>query len=288
LVGCGSEAGRVRIGKETIDKKRIGNFIRKSIESSGKVIIQEKVNGKEFSANYIVDTNGHIFRMGENICYKRRNNNNIGPMCDGTGSMCINNTLPFLTTNDISYIEGQIIRPFCEHVSVKTRNKLCTLLNLDLIKCKNRIVLLEINCREAGGHSMANILPGIKNNLFEILKLASEGKLDTIESHFKKRASIVVSAFPNYFPQGIDEQHMQIITVSKKISDQVNLFTGWVDLIKETDYTRILKLHNSPSLLFEASAETPKQAYELAYSEIDRIVKGRLDYRKDIGGDLFE
>ena len=129
----GSPVGRVRFSGETIDAFPVMlEFVANSIEVSGVCIIEKLATGKEFSANYALDATGNFFRLGENICYKRRNNGNSGPMCDGCGSITIENTLPFLNEQDITFIEERIVCPFQKHVRERTGTPLCALINIDL------------------------------------------------------------------------------------------------------------------------------------------------------------
>jgi len=281
----GSPVGRVRFSGETIgDFDEVSEFARNSIAISGKVIFEEKVAGKEFSSNYIVDRNGNIFRLGENICFKRRNNGNTGPICDGTGSVTIRNTLPFISQNDIEFVENRIVRPFCSQIQKITQQPFCAIINLDLMKDeKGKIVLFEINCREPGGHTMANILSGLGNNLYDTLRAAQNGTLDSITPAFRNQASIVVSAFPYYFPAGISEESLISIEVTKTIPENVKMYTGWVDTLEDAPTYRKLRLRNSPSLLFECSAPTIDAARSQIYEAINAIVRDQLDYRTDIG-----
>lgn len=280
----GSEVGRVRFGDETITEDELLIFMKNSIEVGGAGVIEELVRGCEFSANYLVDGNGTLCRLGENVCFKRRNNGDTGPICDGTGSISIDNTLPFLTQTDIQFIENRIVSPFHEHVKRATGEPLIGMLNLDLMKREDgSIVLFEINCREAGGHTMANILSGIKTPLSELLLHAQRNQLDRIKARFSQGTSIVVSAFPGYFPAGTDDDSLEILDVPRDMPSDVRLYTGWVDTIAQSKRSRKLRLRNSPSLLFEHRNTTVKAARKRIYAVIDHVVAGRLDFRTDIG-----
>lgn len=282
----GSETGRVRFSGETVNGlEETLQFIRDSIEISGKAIIEEKVKGQEFSANYVVDKNGGIFRMGENICYKRRKNGNTGPISDGTGSVNIDSSLPFLTAEDISFVEDRMVRPFTEKVVERTGVPLTAQLNLDLMKAVDgRIVLFEVNCREAGGHTMSSVLPGLVTPLSQVLTMAQEGKLDSLKPEFRKGASVSISAYPRYFPQGVSsDEDLQVMDVTRQIPDDVKLYTGWVDVLQSDARSRTLRLRNSPSLLFQHFAPDVVAARSRILEVIEDVVGGELDYRTDIG-----
>lgn len=282
----GSPVGRVRFSGETIgDFPEILEFVTNSIEVSGGCVIEKLLIGKEFSANYALDAAGNFFRFGENICYKRRNNGNAGPMCDGCGSVTVGNTLPFLDERDIAFIEERIVRPFAQHVKERTGIPLCALINVDLMKTdEGKIVLFEVNCREAGGHTMATILPLLQNSLSEVLVHTQEGTLSEIAPSYASGVTVIVSAFPSYFPGGVSsEEELMVLEIPKMSQTDVALYTGWVDVCAETDTSRTLRLRNSPVLLFACVAPTLDSARAQIYPVIDRIVQGRLDYRTDIG-----
>lgn len=285
----GSPVGRVRLSGETINGfDEVYSFIANSIEVSGKCIVEEKLVGREFSSNYAVDQHGALFRLGENICYKRRNNDNMGPMCDGTGSVSINNTLPFLTEEDISFVEKCILTPFLSSVKLATGYPVTTIINLDLMKMDDGcIMLLEVNCREAGGHTMANILSGLDTPLIEILKGIQEGTLHSLTPTFKKGASLVVSAYPPYFPFGTSDEKLIVCDVAIRLPDDVSLFTGWVDVLEETAEYRRLRIRNSPALLFEHRNDSMVKARKHLYDVMSTTVPQPLEFRTDIGEKLL-
>ena len=285
----GSHVGRVRLSDETVlNVDETYTFIVNSIDVSGKCIIEEKLVGKEFSSNYAVDKHGAFFRLGENVCYKRRFNKNTGPMCDGTGSVSLHNSLPFLTQEDIDKVENRILVPFLTHIKMVTGQVLSTIINLDLMKTNDgRIVLFEVNCREAGGHSMANILSGLATPLIDILERTQNGALHSLTPSYSNGVSLVVSAYPPYFPFGTDDDHLVTCTITTQLPTDVSLYTGWVDVLKETEEYRVLKMQNSPTLLFEHRNETMKKARKYLYSVINNIVPFPMEFRTDIGEDFI-
>lgn len=284
----GSPVGRIRFSGETIgDINEVVDFVQASVSVSGKCVVEEKVHGREFSANYVVDKNRNFLRLGENICFKRRENGNRGAICDGTGSVSINNTLPFLSQDDIAFVEKYILEPFCDYVVKVSGKPLCSILNLDLMKKDNgKIVLFEVNMREAGGHTMANVLSGLNTSLYDILKKAQAGELDSLQISYKSGASIVVSAFPSYFPFGISDDSLLEEKITKQIPNDINLFTGWVEVLEETEQFRLLRMQNSPILLFEHFADDIEIARQKLYAAMKNIVPVSMDYRTDIGMEL--
>jgi phosphoribosylamine-glycine ligase len=278
-----SEVGRVRLSDETISESEILDFIRNSIESSGKAILQEKISGFDFSANYLVDAKENLFSMGENVCYKRKFDNDAGPMTDGTGAYSVAGSVPFIDHEDQEAIRN-IVKKFVTYVNKKTGRKFKGLLNLDLIKSyEGNLKLCEINCREAGAHTLASLYNCLKNDLYVLLKHTFDGTLDQIQPEFNAVASVVVSAYPTYFPKDVSREEFIQVRVSKKIPNGINLFTGWVELLNDSEDFRELLLMSSPSLIFECYSDTLLNARELVYQAIETIVPKKLIYRKDIG-----
>lgn len=283
----GSEVGRVRLSGETITNEEVYAFVENSVHDSGKVVIQQKINGRDFSANYLVDVNGNLFDLGENVCYKRKGEGNSGPMTDGTGSYSIAGRVPFVTDTDRTKVR-ETVASFVRYLREHHERPLRGMLNADLIKSDDgQVYVCEINCREAGAHTLASLYNCLDNDLYDLLKRTQEGTLNQVSPTFNSGASVVVSAYPPYFPFAVESEERQKVRVSKKISAGVNLFTGWVDNVGETEEYRDLVLMSSPSLIFEAHAGTIGEARERVYQAMANIVPPTLLYRKDIAQEVL-
>ncbi len=282
-----SETRRVRLIEEFANPEELEDFVNNSIEESGSVVVQEFIDGQQFSYTCIVDGNEGVFRIGENICYKHRFDNEQGPLCDGTGAVAVNNTLPnLLSEDDLGGIERNIVRPYTAYLENEFNRAPKTFLNLDLIKDKSgRIYLLEVNGREPGGHTMANLMSGLATPLVEVLQAAQEGRLSELTPRFKEGASVVVSAYPENFPHPFENDEARpTITIPKlKPSDKVRMYTGWVDVEEESTDTVTVRPQLSPTLLFVNHAPSIEQARDNVYKRILEIVPSAFDYRRDIG-----
>ena len=254
---------------------------------SGKVVLQKRIDGQQFSYTALVDANGGIFRLGENICYKHRYDGETGPLGDGTGSISVNNTLPgLLDTTDINYIQNSIVSPYVTYLAEQLGRNPKTFLNIDLIKDKSgKIYLLEVNNREPGGHTAASLLGGLETPLTDALQATQEDRLAEIQPVFKQGASVVVSAYPNNFPQAFaDESNRPILEIPKlKPRDKVRIYTGWVDVEEDRPDSVIARAKLSPTMLFTSHAPNLSEAANRVYRRITEIVPTGFDYRKDIG-----
>ncbi|MEK9196503.1 MAG: hypothetical protein AAB914_03995 [Patescibacteria group bacterium] len=287
-----SEYRRVRLLNEFDSSSELERFVSSSIESSGKVVIQKFIEGQEFSFTCLVDDNGSIFSLGENIFYKNRHENNKGPLCDGTGSISINNTLPnLLSTADIDHIKNDIVTPYVDNLGDQFGRSPKTFLNVDLIKGKDgRVYLLEVNNRQPGGHTMSTLLSGLDTPLADVLQATQEGRLDEIEARYKTGASVVVTAFPEISPNDFekDEDRPVVVVPKLKDSDEVRIYTGWVDLLKEDKDTATVQSNLTATLLFVSHDASIKKARENVYKRISQVVSSGLAYRTDIGQEHTE
>ncbi len=278
-----TEAGRVRLSDETISREEVFEFVRRSIESSGSVIIQEKLIGKDFSANYLVDKNEGLFPIGENVCYKRRNDFNRGPMTDGTGSVSWGGQVPFLTARDRERIHEAVGR-FVRHVNRVVGIRLTGFLNADLIKTvEGRVYLCEVNFREPGVHTLASLYRCLNNDLFDLLLRARNGELAQLSPVFDPGVSVVVSAYPPYYPYRRPRSELTTVKVSKKVPPGISLFTGWVELLSESETWREFLLMSAPSLTFEAHETSLERSRKIVYKAMESMVPSGLLYRRDIG-----
>lgn len=287
-----AETGRVRMSDGFVDDDERRRFIQNSINESGKVVFQKEVTGTQFSCTVLVDGNGGTFRLGENICYKHRFDGETGPLTDGTGSVSINNTLPVLEPDDISFIEQKIIRPYTEHLEDVLGRSPKTFLNIDLIKDRTtgKVYLLEVNNRQPGGHTMAGLLSGLDTPLVEALQATQEGRLREVERRIKIGASVVVSAYPDNFPGPFTnpEQRPRFALPIAKSNDtgDVRLYTGWVDVVEENEATgmAIVQPYSAPAVLVANHAPTVEEARRAVYDTLRTVVPQRgFDYRRDIG-----
>jgi phosphoribosylamine-glycine ligase len=282
-----SETRRVRMIDEFTDSKELEEFVANSVEASGKVVLQQRIEGQQFSYTAIVDGQGGLFRLGENICYKHRFDGETGPLGDGTGSVSIGNSLPWmLGSRDISYIEKKIVRPYVEHLESTLGRSPKTFLNIDLIRDKQgKIFLLEVNNREPGGHTAADLLGGLATPLAEVLEAAQSGRLHELTPRYLPGASVVVSAYPANFPYPFtNEDQRPLVRIPKlQKDDRVKTYTGWVDVEDEDEASVLARAKLSPTMLFATHAPSLAQARNRVYRRIAEIVPEGFDYRKDIG-----
>ena len=71
------------------------SYAHESIAQSGLVVLEEQIEGIDFSVNALAAADGSIYFFAENICYKLRDEGDTGPNTSGTGSVCVGSGLPY-------------------------------------------------------------------------------------------------------------------------------------------------------------------------------------------------
>jgi phosphoribosylamine--glycine ligase len=242
------------------------------------ILIEEKLEGEEFSLMSITDGRGNVAHFPPIKDYKRLNDGDIGP---NTGSMgCIidtDNTLPFLDECDVE---------LGETINTKVINKLNELgkkneckigyrgiLYGSYIKTKDgKIYIIEFNSRfgDPEGIIALNLL---KSNFFNICNKMVNGSL-TNDMHFSNKAMIGIYLVPKTYPNKSYDKHDIYITDH---ANKNNLIYGNVEEHDNHFYSL-----SSRSLFYFIEAEDLGICYTKIYNEIKNII-GYFHYRTDIG-----
>ena len=257
-------------------------FAQKSIQESGSVVIEEIVNGIDFSVNALTASDGSLFFFPENYCYKLRDDNNLGPNTSGTGSFAYSKNLPYMT-DEQQRAARDICREIVERINFKSAVPLVTGLNFDFrLGDDNKIYLFEMNTRFAGSGTLSTIMDITANPTLELLETALRGSFRGVEYNARALTSLGVFTYPKFFP-GKAKSDVQV-RIPKAISmpKGVNCFTGWVEVLEETAMDRSVILKNSTTQLFQTSDNSLNICQE-RLAPLLRNMPVELEFRRDIG-----
>lgn len=281
-----SEYRRIRLPDEFESHDDFLSFLAKSVDASGQVVLQQYIVGQQFSHTCIVDQNGNIFPLGENIFYKNRFEGDKGPFCDGAGSVSIDNTLPdIVSAEDREFIRQRIVEPYLTAMDARFGRLPRAFLNVDLIKDQDgRIFLLEINNRQPGGHTMATLLPGLHTPFAEVLQATQEDRLKDLTPQYRAGGSVVVTVFPERAPNDFATPDQRpIIRIPKlRPEDAVRHYTGWVDLLDETETDTTVQSNLTATLIVNNHAPTVREARNRVYDKVIELTTEGFAYRRDI------
>lgn len=272
---CGGKGVTVQ-GYDFFDKDEEINSI---LESKDTYVIEEKLIGQEFSFLSITDGSNHVQHFPPMQDNKRLLDNDKGPNTGGMG--CVideNNTLPFLTDNDINTVKKINENVIYKLNEQKHQQKLCVgyrgVLYGSYIKTKNGIYIIEFNCR-FGDPECIIALSLLETNFYSICLNTISGKLQTPFT-FSKDAMICLYAVPENYPKCKDNDTEYDIYFDSQC-DFDKIIYGNVKMIDNHTYS--LK---SRTLCCISKANKLYECYKNVYNDI-KLIHGRLHYRKDIG-----
>ena len=143
-----------------------------------------------------------------------------------------------------------------------------------------------MNTRFAGAGTLSTVIDLLDEDLHEVFKesVSNEQSADR-RLDCKDGASLSVFAFPKFFPGEPEEPISTNIPTQTALSDNLNLYTGWVEIEDMDEHSRNVALKNSTTLLYQTTAETFEGCQDRIYQEMRKLPE-ELTYRNDIGQDL--
>ena len=246
-------------------------YAKECVEKDGKVVIEEKFIGQEFSLMSFVD--------GENVVdmitiqdNKRAYEGDKGPNTGGMGSYNYPENLPFLTEQDLKD---------AHEINVKTAKALKEelgepykgVLYGGFIAVKDGVRLIEYNVRLGDPEAM-NALLLLETDFVDICQAIIKGNLDELDIKFAKKATVCKYAVPEGYPTNPKRgDHIKI----NPLPEGVKMYYAAVDEDSEG-----LVMTGSRAVAFVGIADTIEEAEQLAQKGVE-CVEGPIFYRKDIG-----
>lgn len=269
----------VKVGGVHFKTKQEGiEYAKSCLEESGKVIIQDKVEGSEFTVMCLTD--------GENIVttpitfdYPYRFEEDKGPGTGGMGCMSYpNGLLPFLTKEDVNKCSN-LIKRTVQYLNRESK-EFTGVLYGGFFKCKDGIKFIEFNAR-FGDPEAINVLNALETPFTQVMNNIINGTLSEENCKFKQEYTFTVYIVSEqYAIKSVKEPVIFNMNEENIIQNNVKLYFANAKEIGENKYTSV-----SNSRLFAISTsgkdleELRKRVYNTVEKEIDKV----LDYRKDIG-----
>ena len=272
---CGGKGVKVE-GIDFERKEELLLEIAKS-EKGERILIEEKIEGEEYSLMTISDGNGGVGHFPPIQDNKRLNENDKGPNTGGMG--CIidkENILPFLNEYDVKLSE-EINKRIIEELNSNGRKEgekigYRGILYGSYIKTKEgKIYIIEFNARFGDPECYLG-LSLLKTNFYKVCNELVSGELKS-KLEFDKSAMIGVYMVPENYPNGSKDKYD--IYIKKEVEEDI--VYGQVE--REGDH---LYSMSSRTLIIGTKGETLYDCYKKIYNKI-KLINGKLYYRKDIG-----
>ncbi len=269
----------VKVGGIHFKGKEEGfEYAKSCLEGSGNVIIQDKVEGREFTVTGLTDGKNLVITP-ITFDYPYRFEEDKGPGTGGMGCLGFDNgLLPFLTKEDID-VCSKLMKETIEYVN-KENLEFNGVIYGGFFKCKNGIKFIEFNARFGDPESL-NILNAIETPFAELFENIQNQTLSNENCKFKKTNTFTVYVVtPNYAISSSKEPCKFTLNKEEIEKQGAKVYFASTKNIEGNNYESV---GNSRLFAVVCSADTMDEAKEKVYKAMEGNIDKILHYRKDIG-----
>jgi phosphoribosylamine--glycine ligase len=251
------------------------DYATEVIQSHGRVVIEEKLQGEEFSLQSITDGTT-ILHCPVVQDHKRVGEGDVGPNTGGMGSYsCADFSLPFLSDRDV--VEAKAINTAVMHaIREETGRPYRGVLYGGFIATRSGTRLIEYNARFGDPEAM-NILPLLETDFVELCLAVANGRLNTVFPTFRAKCTVCKYVVPDGYP--VNPVKDRVLQIPKPFlqNPDIRVYFAGVDK-RDADWY----LTGSRAVAFVGIADTLDRAERLAEAAA-ASVKGPVIHRRDIG-----
>lgn len=269
----------VKVGGIHFKGKEEGfSYARECLDNAGKVIVQDKVEGREFTVTGLTDGKNLVITP-TTFDYPYRFDEDKGPGTGGMGCLGFDNgLLPFLTQDDIECC-ASLMKKTIEYVN-KDSLEFNGVIYGGFFKCENGIKFIEFNARFGDPESL-NILNAIDTPFKELFENIQKQTLNKDNCIFKKTNTFTVYVVtPTYAIESSKEQIKFMLNREEIEKQGVKIYFSSTKQIKGNEYQSV---GNSRLFAVVTEDDDMEEARKRVYSALEGNVDGILHYRKDIG-----
>lgn len=257
------------VGYQLRDNDEAKAYAEGLIRKDGKVLIEERTDGVEFTFQVFTDGK-KVVPMPLAQDYPHAYENDEGPITGGMGSYsCANGLLPFVSREDYKKALETL------KATIKAMRKNGTpykgILYGQFMLGKDDPIIIEYNARFGDPEAM-NVLPLLKTSLLDISEGIVDGNLGKAE--FEKKATVVKYLAPKGYPLN------PIKGIKVQVDEEAIAETGAKLYYASIDEN--FTLLGSRAIAVVGIAKTLEEAEGIAQSAIGHV-KGELFYRRDVG-----
>lgn len=246
-------------------------YISELLKKDGKMLIEEKVEGEEFTLQAFCDGT-RIAAMPPVQDHKRAFEKDEGLNTGGMGSYSMGSTLPFLEESDIE--RARNIMQGVVHAMKKDGVPFHGVLYGQFMACKTGVKVIEFNAR-FGDPEAINVLALLENQLADILLSITDGKLESPK--FKEANTVVKYIVPEGYPTNAVIDSPAIVDIEK-----IEQNNGKVYFAGVYEKNGQVVTTNSRAFATLGVGDSIEDA-EMIAEECCKYISGRLWHRKDIG-----
>lgn len=269
----------VKVGGIHFTSKEEGfTYAASCLEDSQKVIIQDKVEGSEFTVMCFTDGE-HIVPMPITFDYPYRYEQDKGPGTGGMGCMSYaDGLLPFLEQSDIDQC-ADLMRKTIQYLN-KDAKEFTGVLYGGFFKTKEGIKFIEFNAR-FGDPEAINVLNALQTPFAQVVEHVAKGDLSEENCKFSKNDTFTVYVVSKDYAVRMNKEATIFQLNTKAIKEAgVKIYFANAKKVGENTYTSV---SNSRLFAISMAGENWEELKKKIYDAIEQNVDNILDYRKDIG-----
>ena len=247
-------------------------YARECLAEDGRVVIEEKFIGEEFSLMSFVDGTTVLDTIPAQD-HKRAYVGDKGPNTGGMGSYSdSNHLLPFLTPSDLQAahdITVQVAQALLEETGTPFQG----IMYGGFMAVRDGVRLIEYNARMADPETM-NVLPLLENDFVDLCQALIRRELSGMTLQFKTKATVCKYVVPKGYPdEPVKHEKIEI----GALPQGATAYFASVDQREDGLY-----LGGSRAVAILGVGETLTEAEQIA-QEGALAVKGPVFFREDIG-----
>ncbi len=248
------------------------------IEECGRVVLEEKLIGVEFSLISFV-SGSKVVDTPAIQDHKRAYEGDTGPNTGGMGTYSdANHSLPFLIDSDISRAK-ELNRLTAKALQDECGEPFKGILYGGFIVTKKGVQLIEYNAR-FGDPEALNILPLLETDFVDICQAIISGDLSEDMVSFAKKATVCKYITPEGYPENKNQRGESLVLPNP--TENARIFLGDVS----EDEQGNLLLGGSRTAGIVGIGNTISEAEQVAQS-LCQQVQGSIRFRTDIGTDAL-
>ncbi|MBI2634593.1 phosphoribosylamine--glycine ligase [Candidatus Peregrinibacteria bacterium] len=270
----GLKSGKgVKVSGDHLGSRKEGlAYARECIGEGGRVVVEEKLIGQEFSLMSFCDGMTTV-DMPAVQDHKRAFDGDKGSNTGGMGSYsCADHILPFLKKSDVE-AAAEITRKVAGALFEETGKYFKGVMYGGFMAVADGVRLIEYNARFGDPEAM-NVLPIIKTDFVEVCQAIIAGELAGMKIEFENKATVCKYVVPKGYPDKPVKGEKIIIG---DVPAGVRTYFALVDSREDGLY-----LSGSRAVAFVGIGDTVEEAEKLAQSAVEKV-QGPVFYRKDIG-----
>lgn len=241
-------------------------------KASGRVVIEEFLDGIEFSVFVLTDGKGYVV-LPEAKDYKRIGEGDTGLNTGGMGAI---SPVPFVDDMMMDKVRARIIEPTVQGLT-KDHLDFQGFVFLGLINVKGNPMVIEYNVR-MGDPETEVVMPRIKTDIVELFEKMNNQELESATIELDERTAstvmVVSGGYPGSYPKG------KVMKGVEEVDEAIVFHAGTAE--KEGH----LITNGGRVMAFTGLGKNKEKALQLSYSAVNKVSFDGMNFRKDIGFDL--